>query len=680
MNNCRYSRHCAVSPTRRRYVDLIARWGLIVVVIFVLTSSSAGFAQFPLRGGNRTFEGGSRVSQVTRTNGSARSSVGTFPTQSQPEVSREESTNSFEKLSSTGTTHSAKRIQSAQDPRLSVRDVTRGTARSGQGSLDVSPRTFDTSRSSDGDHNSSDETAATVKPSSRLKVTDGQYDFLRVVSADQLSSFSVPSDGAIIVLPRRNFLIADKELAESEQKSNVRASSQDASKQQNLTSEKGRISALAQERPKVDVSSNRTPQRTGELPNDYVVFSLTNLNKDEQLLLRDAQNGRWDSEDLLNASLIAEGLTTQDSRAHYRSRFETLLAALKSQTNDMSDELMKTERVYNFLHSSTLVSAYNLNCSSVAASLDSGVFNCVSATVLFNCFASRVGLEVAALETTGHAKSRVKYDDSYLDIETTCASWDSLPDHIQAYPPAYVERRKSEKLKSVSVADERYSETPADSLPDVEVAHFDNDDFPEETSKSLKSRERKATGRVSFKPVVFDDQQTEDQTPSSAEAFESGKDYPLLDGYTTFTIDADAPMGHSFTRTRRPMHEISDVELVATIYYNVGVDRYQSGDYESAIVSYIKAAQLAPNNLTILGNLKATLNNWAIDVATKEKKYSTAIRITELGLKIDPDFHEFNMNMPIFFRDWIEHLAKDNKWDEVQRVHEEYWRLFPKDK
>ncbi|MBP5622787.1 MAG: hypothetical protein J6X44_12310, partial [Thermoguttaceae bacterium] len=97
------------------------------------------------------------------------------------------------------------------------------------------------------------------------------------------------------------------------------------------------------------------------MPDDFVVFTLTDLDKDEQLLLRDAQNGRWDSADLLNASLIAEGLTTKESRAHYRSRFETLLASLKSQTNNMSDQLMKTERVYNFLHDATLVSAYNLN-------------------------------------------------------------------------------------------------------------------------------------------------------------------------------------------------------------------------------------------------------------------------------------------------------------------------------
>ena len=125
------------------------------------------------------------------------------------------------------------------------------------------------------------------------------------------------------------------------------------------------------------------------------------------------------------------------------------------------------------------------------------------------------------------------------------------------------------------------------------------------------------------------------------------------------------------------MREISDVELVATIYYNVGVDYSQAGDYERSIASYIKAVQLAPENKTILGNLKATINNWAIDVAMKDKDYETAILLTDLGLRIDPDFREFNLNLPIFYHDWIELLVKAKKWDDVERVQNEYRKRFP---
>ncbi|MBQ7813676.1 MAG: tetratricopeptide repeat protein, partial [Thermoguttaceae bacterium] len=152
-------------------------------------------------------------------------------------------------------------------------------------------------------------------------------------------------------------------------------------------------------------------------------------------------------------------------------------------------------------------------------------------------------------------------------------------------------------------------------------------------------------------------------------------------GTTTFdaeTSTPDAPLGYSYTRTRKPMREIGDVELVATIYYNVGVDFYQKERFEEAIVAYVKAARLAPNNPTILGNLKATLNNWAIQIAMKDRDFERAIQVAEQGLLLDPNFTEYKMNLPIFFHRWVDCLALENRWDEAKRVEREYLKRFPK--
>ncbi|MBP5622788.1 MAG: hypothetical protein J6X44_12315 [Thermoguttaceae bacterium] len=212
-----------------------------------MTSTTAGYAQFSLRGGNRTFDGATRASQGTRTGGTSRSGANSFSTQTLSDAGREGIDGSLERLSSGETTHTVNRIQSAKDPRLSVRDVTRGEARSGQGKLDVTPRSVvDTSRSDEKSSASNSERTAVIVPSSRLKVTDGEYDFLRVVSADQLGAFPVPSDGAVVVLPRRNFLIADKELSENEQKKIARPPLSDSSKLPNSTGNKSRTSAVEQ--------------------------------------------------------------------------------------------------------------------------------------------------------------------------------------------------------------------------------------------------------------------------------------------------------------------------------------------------------------------------------------------------------------------------------------------------
>ena len=520
------------------------------------------------------------------------------------------------------------------------------------------------------------------KTKSSLVSDSGKYDFLRLVPVDRLDSLKIPDDGVLVAIPRRNFLL------------------QDDSK--NSLSESNEV-GVAKEFQKSEVSSSipivqndvvRTSSARkddSEFRDEYIVFTLRNLDYDERLLLLDSQNGVWDFADLLSASLIAEGLTSRESRVHYRSRFETLLLTLKSRTNGMTDELMKTQIAYDFLHREALVSKYDLNCSSVAAALDKGVFNCVSATVLFNCFASRIGLEVAALETTGHAKSRVKYDESYLDIETTCSSWDRLPDRIRPYTKPRVNRSKAVTTEgALAQVTGASTERVFDAQRQVIRGFVDETDALVVNDEE-KREQRVVTGKVYFKPVQFDDEpagndvslenvslQTEPRNNDGSNL--RATDSIVTDeGSTTFGLDAEAPLGYSFTRTRRPMREITDVELVATIYYNVGVDNYQNGNYEGAVTSYIKAAQLAPNNRTVLGNLKATLNNWAIDVATREKRYADAIRITQLGLTIDPDFREFKMNMPIFFHDWIDHLAMDDKWDDVAKVQALYKQMFPEE-
>ncbi len=427
--------------------------------------------------------------------------------------------------------------------------------------------------------------------------------FARRATREELERWRESEKGTLIAIPRANFL------------KNVGEKKTDADAATGIDAVATRD---AVEAPSAESVASAVPTAKSNAENvdadEYVVFTLSNLPPDEATLLRDAEDGRWDEIDLFDAALIAEGLTTRERRAPQREKFERFAAELATLTERETDPLKKTKIVYEYLHDVVLTEKYNLNCSSLVASLETGVFNCVSATALFNCFAARSGLNVAALETTGHAKSRVKFADSFLDLETTCSSWDRLPDKTRPY---------SRPLSNVS-----------------------------------------ETGDAILQNVSFE------RREASADA-----------GTTTFdaeTSTPDAPLGYSYTRTRKPMREIGDVELVATIYYNVGVDFYQKERFEEAIVAYVKAARLAPNNQTILGNLKATVNNWAIQIAMKDRDFERAILVAEQGLLLDPNFPEYKMNLPIFFHRWVDCLARDNRWDEAKRVEREYLKRFPK--
>ena len=430
--------------------------------------------------------------------------------------------------------------------------------------------------------------------------------FARRATREELERWRASEKGTLVAIPRANFLKRGNEKKTDDAGKGIDATSEPVATRDAVEapSTESVASAVA--------SPNASAANVGA--DEYVVFTLSNLPADEAALLRDAEDGRWDEIDLFDAALIAEGLTTRERRAPQREKFDRFAAELATLTERETDPLKKTKIVYEYLHDVVLTEKYNLNCSSLVASLETGVFNCVSATALFNCFAARSGLDVAALETTGHAKSRVKFADSFLDLETTCSSWERLPDKARPY---------SRPLPSAS-----------------------------------------ENGGAILQNVSFERRET------VADA-----------GSTTFdaeTSTPDAPLGYSYTRTRKPMREIGDVELVATIYYNVGVDFYQKERFEEAIVAYVKAARLAPNNLTILGNLKATINNWAIQIAMKDRDFERAILVAEQGLLLDPNFPECKMNLPIFFHRWVDDLARDNRWDEAKRVEREYLKRFPK--
>ncbi|MDZ7615884.1 MAG: hypothetical protein U1E05_02705, partial [Patescibacteria group bacterium] len=84
--------------------------------------------------------------------------------------------------------------------------------------------------------------------------------------------------------------------------------------------------------------------------------------------------------------------------------------------------------VFDYLHRCMLHGGYRIDCTDLRIALDEGRFNCVSASVLFQCIAERHGLEVCGLEMPGHAMNRVRLPDGPLDIETTCSAWFRLMD------------------------------------------------------------------------------------------------------------------------------------------------------------------------------------------------------------------------------------------------------------
>lgn len=120
----------------------------------------------------------------------------------------------------------------------------------------------------------------------------------------------------------------------------------------------------------------------------------------------------------------------------------------------------------------------------------------------------------------------------------------------------------------------------------------------------------------------------------------------------------DAPV------VRRP---INDVELVAKLYYNRGVEALNKENYADAMRCNAKALVLDSKSATAKGNFLATLNNWAIN-ESKDAHYDYAMRILRQGMKIDPSYPIFKNNHVHIYHQWIEQLCKESRYEEALQL------------
>jgi tetratricopeptide (TPR) repeat protein len=282
----------------------------------------------------------------------------------------------------------------------------------------------------------------------------------------------------------------------------------------------------------------------------------------EERLFADATDGRFDEHDLFHAALIASGASDDESLGRYERQLADLLSELRRTKKLTGSPRRQAETIFEFLHGRVLTGGYRLDCTDLRTAFDQGLFNCVSASVLFNCLAAECGLATSGLECPGHAMSRLYLPGATLDVETTCARWFRL------------------------------SHDPKKQAEHVE--------------KTLGA---------------------------------SAKDRALL-------------------------REVSDVELVAMIYYNRGVDLLAEKRFAEAAAANAKALRLAPGSTTARGNLLATINNWAIALGS-EGRFAAAADLLRQGMATDPTFETFALNFVHVHHEWTAELCRAGKYEEA---------------
>ena len=142
-------------------------------------------------------------------------------------------------------------------------------------------------------------------------------------------------------------------------------------------------------RPAVALSVRGKFRATAVSPYRFLEGPLCRL---EQGLFADAADGRWDEHTLLGAALVASGVSDAGRLKGYQMQMADWAAELERSGQVAGPPQAKAQAVLEFMHQRILHGGYELNSTDVALTLDEGRFNSVSASVLFNCLAARVGL------------------------------------------------------------------------------------------------------------------------------------------------------------------------------------------------------------------------------------------------------------------------------------------------
>ena len=143
------------------------------------------------------------------------------------------------------------------------------------------------------------------------------------------------------------------------------------------------------------------------------------LTEEEELLFRDAADGKFDEFSFAEASLMSSGVTEKPLRQRYLDQIESLEREVSRQIPESLSPFEKGQRLLDWLHRSTLNQGYVELQTDVSVTLDSRTFNCVSSATLYNILARRIGLDARGIEVPDHAFSILYDRTKHADIETT---------------------------------------------------------------------------------------------------------------------------------------------------------------------------------------------------------------------------------------------------------------------
>lgn len=157
---------------------------------------------------------------------------------------------------------------------------------------------------------------------------------------------------------------------------------------------------------------------------------------------------------------------------------------------------------------------------------------------------------------------------------------------------------------------------------------------------------------------------------------ETGHVYCLLEGDGRATIQTTSLDGFTSSDATAGGREITDVQLLAKIYYNRGVSLLEKNRFRQAFDLLQIGYGLDRQDQIAWRNILACLNNWALSECDAGR-FQHAAELLLRGLEMAPNYPPFLDNELHVHHRWVSRLCTDRRYEQALSILESGYRRRP---
>lgn len=157
---------------------------------------------------------------------------------------------------------------------------------------------------------------------------------------------------------------------------------------------------------------------------------------------------------------------------------------------------------------------------------------------------------------------------------------------------------------------------------------------------------------------------------------ETGHVYCRLEGDVPVTIQTTTPDGFPASDPSNGGREITDVQLLAKIYYNRGVGLLEEKQFRRALDLLQIGYRLDPQDQVAWRNILACINNWALSECDSGR-FQEAAELLVCGMEMAPDYRPFLDNELYVYHRWVSRLCTDGRFKQAMDILETGYRRRP---